>query len=83
MEALTIHKSNLSADQIALLIKLVEEHSDVFVLDTTVLGSTNLAAHYQRSSPHTSPSETCAICSIYQNGRVCTEDAGPRCNPTF
>ena len=45
MEALTIHESNLSSDQMATLMKLVEEYSDIFALDTTELESTNLVTH--------------------------------------
>ena len=42
MKALTIHVSNLSFDQMATLMKLVEEYSDIFALDTTELEFTNL-----------------------------------------
>ena len=52
MEAMTIYSSNLSADQTALLNKLVEEYSDVFALDATELGSTNLVAHSIDTGDH-------------------------------
>ena len=52
MEAMTIHSLNLSADQTALLNKLVEEYSDIFALDTTELGSTNLVAHSIDTGDH-------------------------------
>ena len=44
-EAVTIHQSNLSSDQIASLVQLIEEYSDIFVLDATELGCTNLFTH--------------------------------------
>ena len=45
MESLIIHKSNLSSEQVTLLMNLVEEYSDIFALDATELGSTNLVTH--------------------------------------
>ena len=44
-EALTIYQSNLSSDQIASLVQLIEEYSDIFALDATELGCTNLVTH--------------------------------------
>ena len=44
-EALTIHQSNLLSDQIASLVQLIEEYSDIFALDATELGCTNLVTH--------------------------------------
>ena len=45
-EALTIHQSNLSSDQIASLVQLIEEYYDIFALDATELGCTNLVTHF-------------------------------------
>jgi len=45
METLTIHEANLSSDQMVSLRKLVEDYSDIFALDATELGSTNLVTH--------------------------------------
>ena len=44
-EALTIYQSNLSSDQIASLVQLIEEYSAIFALDATELGCTNLVTH--------------------------------------
>ena len=44
-EALTIYQSNLSSDQITSLVQLIEEYSDIFALDATELGCTNLVTH--------------------------------------
>ena len=40
-EALTIHQSNLPSDQIASLVQLIEEYSDIFALDATELDVTH------------------------------------------
>jgi len=45
MEFLIIHKSNLSPEQVTLLVNLMEEYSDIFALDAAELGSTNLVTH--------------------------------------
>ena len=44
-ETLTIHQSNLSPDQLASLMELVEQYSEIFALDVTELGCTNLVTH--------------------------------------
>ena len=44
IESLTIHKSNLSTDQMASLMKLIEEY-DIFALDPTDLGCIHLVTH--------------------------------------
>ena len=44
-EALTIYQLNLLSDQIASLVQLIEEYSDIFALDATELGCTNLVKH--------------------------------------
>ena len=43
--ALTVDKSNLTAEQFSLIKSLVVEYSDVFALDVSELGSTNLVSH--------------------------------------
>ena len=43
--ALTVDDSNLTAEQFSLIKSLVVEYSDVFALDVSELGSTNLVFH--------------------------------------
>ena len=43
--ALTVDESNLTAEQFSLIKSLVVEYSDVFSLDVSELGSTNLVSH--------------------------------------
>jgi len=45
METLTIHEASILSDQMVLLRKLLEDYSDIFALDATELGSTNLVMH--------------------------------------
>ena len=44
-KALNIDESNLMVDETALLRELVEEYSDIFALDSTELGTTELVTH--------------------------------------
>ena len=44
-KALNIDESNLLVDETALLRELVEEYSDIFALDSTELGTTELVTH--------------------------------------
>ena len=45
LNSLTISESNLTVDQLALLRDLVVEYSDVFALDMSELGPTDLVSH--------------------------------------
>ena len=45
LNALTISESNLTVDQLASLRDLVVEYSDVFALDMSELGLTDLVSH--------------------------------------
>ena len=44
LNALKVDESNLTAEQFSLIKLLVVEYSDVFTLDTSELGSTNLVS---------------------------------------
>ena len=44
-EALKTDESNLTADEAGLLKELVREYSDIFILDSTELGTTDLVTH--------------------------------------
>ena len=64
---MTISESNLTVDQLALLRDLVAEYSDVFALDLSELGLTDLVSHTINTGDnhHTATSETNFICFMF------------------
>lgn len=61
LNALTVGKSNLTAEQFSLIKSLVAEYSDVFALDMSELGSTDLASHTVKTND-SPPNEMNTIC---------------------
>ena len=66
MESLIIHKSNLSPEQVTLLVNLVEEYSDIFALDAMELGSTNLVTQ-SLDTGDSPPYINHSICQLVNN----------------